>query len=194
GAGAGNTVSDYWIDETQPIPMGQLPNAPMYPGVGQVHPRPSPPEPPTEPIPPGAPPTASPGRVPPQPTAPGPASPLRPPPAAHEPPPPPEPAASASRPRREPSLARSSRIMALASAASRLTGFLRSLAIAAAIGLELVGDAYNTANTLPNIVYDLLLGGVLTSVVVPLLVHAQERDADRGEAYTQRLLCLATTA
>jgi putative peptidoglycan lipid II flippase len=92
----------------------------------------------------------------------------------------------------EPSLGRSSRIMAVASAASRLTGFLRSLAIAAAIGLGLVGDAYNTANTLPNIVYELLLGGVLTSVVVPLLVHAQERDADRGEAYTQRLLSLAT--
>jgi putative peptidoglycan lipid II flippase len=84
--------------------------------------------------------------------------------------------------------------MAVASAASRITGFLRSLAIAAAIGLELVGDAYNTANTLPNIVYELLLGGVLTSVVVPLLVHAQERDADGGEAYTQRLLSLATAA
>jgi putative peptidoglycan lipid II flippase len=94
----------------------------------------------------------------------------------------------------EPSLGRSSRIMAIATAASRLTGFLRSLAIAAAIGLGLVGDAYNTANTLPNIVYELLLGGVLTSVVIPLLVHAQERDPDQGEAYTQRLMSLATVA
>ncbi|HYT10364.1 MAG TPA: murein biosynthesis integral membrane protein MurJ, partial [Mycobacteriales bacterium] len=84
--------------------------------------------------------------------------------------------------------------MAVATAASRLTGFLRSLAIAAAIGLLVVGDAYNTANTLPNIVYELLLGGVLTSVVVPLLVHAQERDTDGGVAYTQRLLSLATVA
>jgi len=84
--------------------------------------------------------------------------------------------------------------MAIASAASRLTGFLRSLAIAAAIGVLLVGNAYNTANTLPNIVYELLLGGVLTSVVVPLLVHAQERDPDGGEAYTQRLLSLAVVA
>jgi putative peptidoglycan lipid II flippase len=81
--------------------------------------------------------------------------------------------------------------MAIASAASRLTGFLRSLAVTAAIGVALVGNAYNTANTLPNIVYELLLGGVLTSVVVPLLVQAQERDPDRGEAYTQRLLSLA---
>jgi putative peptidoglycan lipid II flippase len=94
----------------------------------------------------------------------------------------------------EPSLARSSRIMAIATAASRLTGFARSAAITAAIGLSVVGDAYNTANTLPNIVYELLLGGVLTSVVVPLLVHAQEEDKDGGLAYTQRLMSLATAA
>ena len=94
----------------------------------------------------------------------------------------------------EPSLGRAGRTMAIASAASRLTGFLRSLAVAAAIGVLLVGNAYNTANTLPNIVYELLLGGVLTSVVVPLLVHAQERDPDRGIAYTQRLLTLAVVA
>ena len=89
------------------------------------------------------------------------------------------------------SLGRASRTMAIASAASRLTGFLRSLAVTAAIGVALVGNAYNTANTLPNIVYELLLGGVLTSVVVPLLVQAQERDRDRGVAYAQRLLSLA---
>jgi putative peptidoglycan lipid II flippase len=93
-----------------------------------------------------------------------------------------------------PSLGRASRTMAIASAASRLTGFLRSLAIVAALGVALTGNAYNTANTLPNIVYELLLGGVLTSVVVPLLVGAQERDADRGEAYAQRLLTLAVVA
>lgn len=80
----------------------------------------------------------------------------------------------------------------IATAASRLTGFLRSLAIAAAIGFGFIGDAYNTANTLPNIVYELLLGGVLTSVVIPLLVHAQHDDEDGGEAYTQRLLALST--
>lgn len=91
----------------------------------------------------------------------------------------------------EPSLGRSSRIMMVATAGSRLTGFLRSLAIASAIGFGFVGDAYNTANTLPNIVYELLLGGVLTSVVVPLLVHAQHDDADGGEAYAQRLLTLS---
>src|SRR3712207_1604005 len=66
------------------------------------------------------------------------------------------------------------------------------MVLAAALGVGLVNDAYNTVNTLPNIVYELLLGGVLTSVVVPLLVHAQERDRDGGAGYAQRLATLAT--
>jgi putative peptidoglycan lipid II flippase len=82
--------------------------------------------------------------------------------------------------------------MAVATLVSRITGLLRTMVLAAALGVGLVADAYNTANTLPNIVYELLLGGVLTSVVVPLLVHAQERDRDGGTAYAQRLATIAT--
>ena len=77
--------------------------------------------------------------------------------------------------------------MALGTIASRATGFLRTLIIGVAIG-TVVGDAYNAANTIPNIIYELLLGGVLTSVVVPLLVAAARKDDDAGEAYAQRLL------
>jgi putative peptidoglycan lipid II flippase len=77
--------------------------------------------------------------------------------------------------------------MAVATLVSRITGLVRTMVLAAALGVGLVNDAYNSANTLPNIVYELLLGGVLTSVVVPLLVHAQERDKDGGTAYAQRL-------
>jgi putative peptidoglycan lipid II flippase len=82
--------------------------------------------------------------------------------------------------------------MAVATLVSRITGLVRTMVLAAALGVGLVADAYNTGNTLPNIVYELLLGGVLTSVVVPLLVHAQERDEDDGTAYAQRLATLAT--
>jgi putative peptidoglycan lipid II flippase len=87
----------------------------------------------------------------------------------------------------------SSRTMAIASLASRVTGFLRSVALAAALGVTTsrVADSYNIANTLPNMVYELLLGGVLSSVVIPLFVTAQEKDRDGGIAYTQRLLTLA---
>jgi putative peptidoglycan lipid II flippase len=87
-----------------------------------------------------------------------------------------------------------SRAMVVASLASRVTGFLRSSLLVAALGIGHVGDAYNLANNLPNMVYELLLGGVLSSVLIPLLVHAQESDEDDGVAYTQRLLSIATAA
>ncbi|MFW3171571.1 murein biosynthesis integral membrane protein MurJ, partial [Geodermatophilus sp. CPCC 206100] len=84
--------------------------------------------------------------------------------------------------------------MAVATLVSRLTGLLRTMVLAAALGVGLVNDAYNTSNTLPNIVYELLLGGVLTSVIVPLLVHAQERDRDQGVRYAQRLFTVLVAA
>jgi putative peptidoglycan lipid II flippase len=90
------------------------------------------------------------------------------------------------------SVARNSATMAVGSIVSRVTGFLRTATIGAAIGAAAVSDNYNLANTLPNMVYELLLGGVLASVIVPLLVRARTTDTDRGEAYTQRLLTLAT--
>ena len=60
--------------------------------------------------------------------------------------------------------------MALGTLVSRATGFLRTLVLVAAIGVAGLGNAYNNANTLPNTVYYLMLGGIFTSVVVPLLV------------------------
>jgi putative peptidoglycan lipid II flippase len=89
---------------------------------------------------------------------------------------------------------RSSGVMALGTLASRGTGFLRTLVLAYVLGVGGVSIAYNNANTLPNAVYDLMLGGILTSVVVPLLVNAAKRDADGGEAYDQRMFTLATAA
>jgi putative peptidoglycan lipid II flippase len=84
--------------------------------------------------------------------------------------------------------------MAVATLVSRVTGLLRTMVLAAAIGSRgLVPDAYNNSNTLPNIVYELLLGGVLSSVVVPLLVRAQERDRDGGVTYAQRLATIAVS-
>ena len=70
--------------------------------------------------------------------------------------------------------------MAAGTLASRGTGLLRTVVIAAVVGVGTVGDAYAIANTLPNIVYELLLGGVLTSVVVPLLVRAGKAATEDG--------------
>ncbi|MGN9916476.1 murein biosynthesis integral membrane protein MurJ [Micromonospora palomenae] len=90
----------------------------------------------------------------------------------------------------EASAAANSAVMAVGSLISRGTGFIRNLMIGAALG-NLVGNAYTTAQFLPNQVYEFLLGGVLTSVLIPVLVRRSKTDADRGEAYAQRLLSLA---
>lgn len=91
-----------------------------------------------------------------------------------------------------PSLAGATGTMAVATLVSRLTGFTGKLLLVYVIGLGVLNDSYTVANTLPNIVYELLLGGVLTSVVVPLLVRAAREDDDGGLAYAQRLVTVAT--
>ena len=89
-----------------------------------------------------------------------------------------------------PNLARSSQVMALGTLASRGTGFLRTFVFVYALGTLGLADAYNNSNTLPNTVYYLMLGGIFTSVVVPLLVKAAKEDPDRGEAYAERIYTL----
>lgn len=93
---------------------------------------------------------------------------------------------------RPPSLARASGSMAIANLVSRITGFLRQVMLVGVLGIGVIPDSYNLANTLPNIVYELLMGAVLASSVIPVLVQAQHEDADDGEAFTQRLLTVAS--
>jgi putative peptidoglycan lipid II flippase len=63
--------------------------------------------------------------------------------------------------------------MSVGTALSRLTGFLRVAAMAFALGVaeNRLADAYNVANTTPNIIYELALGGILSSVFVPVFVE-----------------------
>jgi putative peptidoglycan lipid II flippase len=91
-------------------------------------------------------------------------------------------------------LVRASGVMAAGTLVSRMTGFIRTAVIAYALGTLALADAYNNANTFPNAVFDLLLGGILASVFVPLLVSAAKRDADGGRAYDQRMFTLVTIA
>lgn len=86
---------------------------------------------------------------------------------------------------------RSSSLMATGTVVSRVTGVLRTTATAAAIGTLLLADAYQTANTLPNVVYILLVGGALNAVFIPQLVRRMRDDADGGQAYSDRLLTAA---
>ncbi|MEV7414393.1 murein biosynthesis integral membrane protein MurJ [Streptomyces sp. NPDC089919] len=88
------------------------------------------------------------------------------------------------------SLLKSSALMAAGTIVSRLTGFLRTLVIAAAIGVGTFNDTYQIANTLPTMIYVLVGGGALNAVFIPQLVRAMKNDDDGGEAYANRLLTL----
>jgi putative peptidoglycan lipid II flippase len=83
---------------------------------------------------------------------------------------------------------KSSALMAAGTLVSRVTGFVRTLVIAAAIGVATLGDSYAVANTLPTMIYILTIGGGLNSVFVPQLVRAMKDDEDGGAAYANRLL------
>ena len=85
----------------------------------------------------------------------------------------------------------SSAVMAAGTLVSRLSGFVRSALLAAALGAYLHADIFTIANTIPNMVYILLVGGVFNAVLVPQLVRAMRNDDDGGEAYTNRIITLA---
>jgi len=85
----------------------------------------------------------------------------------------------------------SSAVMATGTIFSRASGYVRNVLLAAAIGNELHADLFNIGNTIPNMLYILLAGGVFNAVLVPQLVRAQKSDQDRGEAYTNRVITLA---
>lgn len=87
-------------------------------------------------------------------------------------------------------LARHGAVMAAGSLVSRITGFARTVVISAALGSTVLGNSYITAQYFPQMIYELVLGGVLTSVLIPLIVRARKNDDDGGEAYTHRLMTL----
>ncbi|HET6356551.1 murein biosynthesis integral membrane protein MurJ [Streptomyces sp.] len=95
---------------------------------------------------------------------------------------------------RAPSVARSGAVMAAGSIVSRATGFVRSAVVAAALGVGLAADGYAVGNSVPTIVYTLLIGGALNAVFVPELVKAAKEHADGGAAYTDRLLTVCVVA
>jgi putative peptidoglycan lipid II flippase len=78
--------------------------------------------------------------------------------------------------------ARNTAVMTVGTVLSRLTGLVRVAALAYALGVTGISAAYTTANTVPNVVYELVLGGILTSVFVPVFVRWR-RDHGRDDAF-----------
>ena len=85
----------------------------------------------------------------------------------------------------------SSAVMAAGTVVSRLSGFVRSALLVAALGNMLHADLFNIGNTVPNMLYILVAGGIFNAVLVPQLVRAMRNDPDGGEAYTNRVVTAA---
>jgi putative peptidoglycan lipid II flippase len=65
---------------------------------------------------------------------------------------------------------------------SRLFGLVRTLVFSQTVGASCLGTAYFTANQVPNLIYELVLGGALTSAMVPILARsAEQADSDPAE-------------
>ncbi|MPZ61179.1 MAG: murein biosynthesis integral membrane protein MurJ [Propionibacteriales bacterium] len=92
-------------------------------------------------------------------------------------------------------LLRSSAVMAIGTTLSRALGFVRSAMIVAAVGsVNLHADIFTYANTVPNMLYILVAGGVFNAVLVPQIVRATKGDPDGGAAYVNRILTLGGLA
>lgn len=76
-------------------------------------------------------------------------------------------------------------VLGTVTAASRLVGLARTWVLSQTLGPSCVGTAYTTANSVPNLVFELVVGGALAASVVPLLAGA----LTRGErAHARRTL------
>ena len=91
-------------------------------------------------------------------------------------------------------LVRSSAVVGVGTALSRVTGLLRIGAITYALGTVASADAYNLANTTPNIVYELILGGILSATLVPVFVERFETSDDEGISAVVTVAAVALVA
>jgi len=87
---------------------------------------------------------------------------------------------------------RAGAVMAVGTVFSRLSGVVRTALLATALGLGVRADAFNIANTVPNMLYILVAGGVFNAVLVPQLVRSMKHDEDGGDAYVSRVFTVGT--
>ncbi|HEX8008867.1 MAG TPA: lipid II flippase MurJ, partial [Trebonia sp.] len=72
-------------------------------------------------------------------------------------------------------IARGAALIAGLTVLSRLLGLVRTLVFSQTVGAGCLGTAYMTANQVPNLIYELALGGALTSAMIPVLARSAER-------------------
>jgi putative peptidoglycan lipid II flippase len=72
-------------------------------------------------------------------------------------------------------IARGAALIAGLTVASRLLGLVRTLVFSQTVGAGCLGTVYTTANQVPNLIYELALGGALTSAMIPVLARSAEQ-------------------
>ena len=74
---------------------------------------------------------------------------------------------------------------------SRITGFVRTWAMAWALGATFLASSYQVANNLPNMLYELAVGGMLVTAFLPVYVSVRKRlGKEAGNAYASNLLSI----
>ena len=74
-------------------------------------------------------------------------------------------------------IARGAVVVASLTVLSRILGLVRTLVFSQTVGASCLGTAYVTANQVPDLLYQLILGGALASAMVPVLARSAERSA-----------------
>lgn len=84
---------------------------------------------------------------------------------------------------KSPSIARSTATMSIITTGSRITGYVRFAALAFALGTTRIGDSYYLANNMPNMLYELFAGGILSSLFIPIFIEyfAQQKEDEAWE-------------
>ena len=82
-------------------------------------------------------------------------------------------------------IARGAMVVAGLTILSRVLGLVRTLVFSQTVGASCLGTAYVTANQVPDLLYQLILGGALTSAMIPVLARSAERAAHDQAAKAQ---------
>ena len=91
------------------------------------------------------------------------------------------------------SVGASAALMSVCVLFSRITGFLRTWAMAFALGSSFLSSSYQVANNLPNMLYELVMGGMLVTAFLPVYISVKKKSGTQaGNAYASNLLTLVT--
>jgi murein biosynthesis integral membrane protein MurJ len=108
----------------------------------------------------------------------------------------PQPQPSAAAPVAQRSLGRASAMLAAGTMISRVLGFAKTFVLAYAIGQthSPAADAFAVSNQIPNNIYALIAGGLLSAVLIPQIVRSMKQNADGGVSYVNKIVTLGATA